>query len=124
MAGSMNQKPSQLRLVLSWSQAVASRICAFAARGCRAMSAIGEIPSCEWHDAMSPERCNRVDEAGGNGPPASSMSAIDALQLPFRDRDRAGGGLAAGAVVGEHVDHQEVGDRSCRLLAGLADAGR
>ena len=50
-------------------------------------------------------------------------SAIDALQLPFGNRDRALGVLAAGAEVREHIDHQEVGDRGRRLFAGLADAG-
>src|ERR1700730_13130114 len=49
--------------------------------------------------------------------------AIDALQLPLAIRDRALGILGARAVVGEHVNHQEVGDRGRRLLAGGADAG-
>src|SRR5258707_15494314 len=49
--------------------------------------------------------------------------AIDALQLPLAVRDRALGVLGAGAVVGEHVDHQAVGDRGRRLLPGGADAG-
>src|ERR1043166_2815185 len=55
--------------------------------------------------------------------PFTSRSAIDALQLPLRHRDRALGVFAAGAVIVEHVDHQEVGDRGCRFLADLADAG-
>src|SRR6266702_4639864 len=50
--------------------------------------------------------------------------AIDALQLTLGFRDRGLGILGAGAVVGEHVDHQEVGDRGCRLLARRTDAGR
>jgi hypothetical protein len=40
----MNQKPSQLRLVLTWSHVVASRIGALAALGSSAMSAIGGNP--------------------------------------------------------------------------------
>src|SRR5450759_1416122 len=55
--------------------------------------------------------------------PARLYSTIDALQLPLGNRDRALGVLAAGAVVRNHVDHQEVGDRGRRLLAGRADAG-
>src|SRR6476620_3038872 len=51
------------------------------------------------------------------------LLAIDALQLPLAVRDRALGVLGARAVVGEHIDHQEVGDRGGRLLAGGADAG-
>src|SRR5258708_7832463 len=49
--------------------------------------------------------------------------AIDALQLALALRNRGLGILGAGAVVGEHVDHQEVGDRGRRLFAGRADAG-
>ena len=51
------------------------------------------------------------------------LLAIDTLQLSLGNRDRALGILRAGAVVGEHVDHQEVGDRRRRLLAGGANAG-
>src|SRR5712672_4153530 len=55
--------------------------------------------------------------------PARLYSAINALQLPLGNRDRTLGVFAAGAVVGEHVDDEEVGDRGRRLLAGRADAG-
>ena len=44
MAGTMNQKPSQLRLCLSWSHALASRISVLARRGAIAMSAMGDVP--------------------------------------------------------------------------------
>src|ERR1700716_700015 len=67
---------------------------------------------------------NVVEWAGRNLQPARLYSTIDALQLPLGNRNRAGGRLAAGAVVGEHVDHQEVGDRGRRLLARCADARR
>src|SRR5580704_4765036 len=50
--------------------------------------------------------------------------AIDALQLSLAVRNRTLGVLGAGAVIGEHVDHQEVGDRGRGLLAGGADARR
>src|SRR3954471_4077270 len=48
---------------------------------------------------------------------------IDALQLPLAIGDRALGVLGARAVVGEHVDQQEVGDRGRRLLAGRTNTG-
>ena len=57
-------------------------------------------------------------------PPAFvSCLAINPLQLPLRDRDGALGVFASGAVVGEHIDDQEVGDRGRRLFARMADAG-
>src|SRR5207245_1847232 len=43
-ARTMNQKPSQLRLCLSWSHALASRISVLARRGAIAMSAMGVVP--------------------------------------------------------------------------------
>ena len=59
--------------------------------------------------------------SGGLHPAAARpiVSTIDALQLPLGNRDGALGVFAAGAIVGEHVDHQEVGDRGRRLLAGV-----
>src|SRR3954447_3458798 len=59
-------------------------------------------------------------------PPASGSSAIDPLQLPFCFRDRTLCVLCAGAVVGKHVNDDEVGDCGCRLLATvpMPDAGR
>src|SRR3990170_3519036 len=55
-------------------------------------------------------------------PPVRLLLAIDALQLALGNRDRALGVFTAGAVVGEHVDHQEVRDGRRRLFADLADA--
>src|SRR4051795_10856479 len=55
-------------------------------------------------------------------PPDLSLT-IDALQLPLAIGDRALGVLGARAVVGEHVDHQEVGDRGRRLLARRTNTG-
>src|SRR4051794_19823218 len=63
-----------------------------------------------------------VKTGGGSPPPAPLSSAIDALQLPFGFRHRCLGILGAGAIVGEHVHHDEVGNRGCRLLTDLADA--
>src|SRR5258707_14382938 len=121
----MNQNPSQFRLVLSWSHVVASRICGLAVRGCSAMSAMTK--SLESSDAVFIHGRGRrsghvVDRAGCNQLVARPIarSAIDALQLPLAVRDRTLGVLGARAVVGEHVDHQEVGDRGCRLLAWRA----
>src|SRR5450631_2711980 len=64
-----------------------------------------------------------IGRPASSSQPARSYSTIDALQLPLGNRDRAWGSLAAGAVVGEHVDHQEVGNRGRGLLSGRADAG-
>src|SRR3954470_12344579 len=55
--------------------------------------------------------------------PARLYSTIDALQLPLAVRDRTLGVLGARAVVGEHVDHQEVGDRGRGLLGGRTNTG-
>src|SRR6267154_1725884 len=126
----MNQKPSQLRLVLIWSHVVASRICCLATRGWSAMSAIGDVPSTFWfeHDlfgtagSYSSGSCSVVGAGGGRPPPAPVRSAIDSLQLPFGFRHGGLGVLGAGAVVGEHVDHDEVCNRGCRLFAGRADS--
>src|ERR1700753_165171 len=62
---------------------------------------------------------------GGSTPPVRTvgLTAVDSFQWPLGFRDRALGILGAGAVIGEHVDHDEVGDRGRRLLAGRADAG-
>src|SRR5438105_3159628 len=59
-------------------------------------------------------------------PPSGSVggSAIDPLELPLGDLDRALDVLAAGAVIREHVHDQEVGDRGCGLLARRTNAGR
>src|SRR5690242_19708717 len=53
-----------------------------------------------------------------------ALRAIDALERPLGVRDRALHVIAAGAVVGEHVDDDEVGDRARRLLADRAEAAR
>src|SRR6476469_8045674 len=59
-----------------------------------------------------------TDPAGGRPPARRGLcSAIDTLQLPLGNRDRTLRVLAPGAVVGEHVDDDEVGDRGRRLLA-------
>src|SRR5450631_1828752 len=88
------------------------------------MSAIGEIPHHCRPCCRSSRRKYVLMETGGNRlPPASLSLAIDTLQLPFGNRDRALGIVASGAEVGEHVDHQEVGDRGRGLLPGSADAG-
>src|SRR5689334_23812982 len=105
----MNQNPSQFRLCLSWSHAVASRISVLARWGARAMSAMSVIPSAVAVGRAAPM------------PPAPLSSAIDALQLPLGFRDGGLGVLRTGAVVREHVDHDEVGDRGRRLFAGVAD---
>src|SRR5437763_17111150 len=55
--------------------------------------------------------------------PSDCSLSIDALQLPLAIRDRALGVLGARAVVGKHVDDQEVGDRGRRLLAGRTNTG-
>src|SRR2546430_12269389 len=88
IAGSMNQKPSQFRLVLSWSHVVASRICALAVRGWSTMSAMDEIP---WvSDVVFTGirgRTSRhvVNRADCNLFAARRLySTIDALQLPFQ----------------------------------------
>src|ERR1700716_823751 len=107
----MNENPSQLRLVLIRSQVVASRICCLATRGCSAMSAIGDVP------------IERMMERTAVDPPSAPvLSAIDALQLPFGFRHGGLAVLGARAEVGEHVDHDEVGDRGCRLLTRRTDA--
>ena len=77
------------------------------------MSAMGGIPIQLWMERVAVVR--RLLQL---------RSAIDALQLPLGFRDGGLGILGAGAVVGEHVDHDEVGDRGRRLLAGRADARR
>src|SRR4030081_3324332 len=51
------------------------------------------------------------------------LLAIDPLQLPLAVGDCALCVLCARAVGCEHVDHEEVGDCGCSLLAGRADAG-
>src|SRR6476659_7774622 len=108
----MNQKPSQLRLVLIWSHVVASRICALAIRGWSAMSAIGDVPTKELM-ARAAVACR----------PRPSRSAINSLQLTFGFGHGGFAVLGAGAVVGEHIDHDEVGNRGRCLLAGRSDAG-
>src|ERR1043165_6521605 len=50
--------------------------------------------------------------------------AIDALELPLGHRDRALHVFTARAVVGEHVNHHKVGDRSRRLFTDRAEAAR
>src|SRR3954469_23718847 len=107
----MNQKPSQLRLVLIWSHVVASRICGLAIRGWSAMSAMGGFPELT------------VVGADGDRPPSAPvLSTIDALQLPFGFCHSGLGILGAGAEVGKHIDHDEVGNRGRRLFTDLADA--
>src|SRR3981189_1581151 len=106
----MNQKPSQFRLVLSWSHAVASRISRLAVRGCRAMSAMTK--SLDTSDAVVTGARGRIfrhlGRAGGPTvvprPRPIVLLAIDALQLPLALRHRGLGILGAGAVIGEHVD--------------------
>src|SRR5258708_39503548 len=105
----MNQKPSQLRLVLIWSHVVASRICCLATRGWSAMSAIGDVPSTFWfeHDLFGkpvvtvPDHARVVGAGGSRPPPAPGRSAIDSLQLPLGFRHGGLGIPHAGAVVGE-----------------------
>src|SRR5450759_3762515 len=75
------------------------------------------VHAAEYHAKSS------IGRAAIGSQPARLYSTIDALQLPLGNRDRSLGVLAAGAVVRKHVDHQEVGDRGRRLLAGRADAG-
>ena len=59
--------------------------------------------------------------AGGRGEaPAGLSSAIDTLGLPLSDRNGALGVLATRREVREHVDDDEVGDHSRRLLAQRA----
>src|SRR5258705_10444460 len=123
----MNQKPSQLRLVLSWSHFVASRISGLAVRGCSAMSAFDEIPqlampSSQVH-ALETQAMSSIGRTASCLQPAQLYSTIDTLQLPLAVRDRTLGVLGAGAVVGEHVDHEEVRNHGRRLLAHRADAG-
>src|SRR5882757_5992949 len=65
----------------------------------------------------------RADARGAPPDPATASASIDALQLPLGILHRGLGILRAGAIIGEHVDHDEVGDRGRRLLAGRADAG-
>src|SRR5215475_7349316 len=107
----MNQRPSQFLLCLSCSQLVASRICGFGlpVRGASATSAIG----------LSYKKIG----AGSPLPAPRHLLAIDALQLPLGFGDGALGVLGAGAVVGEHVDHDEVRDRLRRLFADRSDPG-
>src|ERR1700733_3250236 len=50
-----------------------------------------------------------------------SLLPEDALGGTFRRRHRRLHVLAAGAVVGEHVDNDEVGDRGSGVLTPLAD---
>src|ERR1700726_4479414 len=51
------------------------------------------------------------------GRTASAISSpINSPQLPVRDRDRILGVLTPGAIGGEHVEHDEVGDRGGGLL--------
>src|SRR6476620_3703608 len=103
----MNQMPSQLRLTFNRSQALISRISRFAR--------CWPVPIATV--AMSLFHSGRIlfiaDGRGRPLPAALPMRlAIDALQLPLGNRDGTLDVLAASAVVGEHVDHQEVGDGS------------
>src|SRR3954452_21937433 len=65
-------------------------------------------------------QCRRRAGCKCSSPPRSCL-AINSLQLTLAVRDRALGVLGPRAVVGEHVDYQEVGDRGRRFLAGGSD---
>src|SRR6202163_4837659 len=93
----MNHQASQLRLTLSRSHAELSRTARGARVGWRTTSAI--------HQAS-----------------LRGYLPIDPPRLTLRHRDRAFRVLAAGEVIGEHVEHEEVGDRRRRLLADRAEA--
>src|SRR5262245_52483986 len=60
--------------------------------------------------------------AGGAAPPALMPLAIDPGELALRDLYRILDVLAAGAIVGEHVEQDEVGNRGGRFLADRAEA--
>src|SRR5712691_10344240 len=51
-------------------------------------------------------------------------SPVDPPRLALGHRDRTLHVLAAGAVIGKHVEHHEVGDRGCCLLADRAEPAR
>src|SRR5581483_5378585 len=72
------------------------------------------------------ERNRSKKETGGrSNPPAGIVvSTIDTLKLTLRNRDRALYVLAACAVVREHVEDDEVGNRRRRLLADRTEAAR
>src|SRR6185437_6748576 len=60
---------------------------------------------------------------GRQSPAARLRSAIDTLELPLGVRHGGLGVLRARAIVGEHVDDDEVADRGRRPLVRRADAG-
>src|SRR3984957_334864 len=109
---------------MPWPRGSASWRCGFAVR-CQPLT-----KSLCNSDAVFTGACGRISGRGGDravrkliaGRPIVVL-AIDALQLPLAVRNRTLGVLGAGAVIGEHVDHQEVGDRGRGLLAGGANAG-
>src|SRR5262245_10656009 len=111
----MNQKPSQSRLTLIRFHGVASRTGAFILFGSIATSAIdfSLLPFEEARTAKS-------------GPGFQSLSsAIKPLRLPLGDRDRTFDIFTAAAEIGEHVEHDEVGQGRRRLLSDRSkSAGR
>src|SRR5438105_15783663 len=109
----MNHRPSQSRFTLSRSQAVTARIGRLVCLALTTTSVIGPV--------------SVENRAGGAGaPPAVAMpaSAVEPRRLAFGDLDRAFGVLAAGADIGEHVEHDEVGKCRRRLLADRAESAR
>src|SRR5690348_5963966 len=66
-----------------------------------------------------------MDAGGCSGLRPPAASTINALRLPLGDGDCAFHVLTPGAVVGKHVEHEEIGDCRRRLLADRAEpAGR
>src|SRR5579885_3697155 len=143
----MNQKPSQLRLALSRCHAVtrcgallvskddlstrsaisgslsqdlqptSARNGRAGDRACRTTPASSARPGKE-HDRM-PKRTDMLlhlipapRTEAGNG-----VSPVNPLQLPLGDGDRAFDVLTARAVVGEHIQDEEIRDRGGRLFA-------
>src|SRR5262249_3231689 len=99
-------------------------------RSLRAVLALRPTPL-PFASLPSPLGGRRPADAPGGRPPTPLSSrgartafvrralAIDALQLPLAGTDRAFDVVAPGAVVGEHVDHQEVRDRGRGLFARM-----
>src|SRR5260370_24431375 len=125
----MNQKPSQSRLALRRSHAV-RRVARSAPCRWSAISAIEVLTLLPDAALFRHQRAvastlalwvrgTRLRLAPGvlRRGPEQQGSAIDALQLALRDRDRALHVLAPGAIIGKHVENHEVGDRRRRLLA-------
>src|SRR3954471_6388414 len=104
----MNQAPTTSRFVFHRSQAVASRIGAFATAP-NVKSAMFSSAQTRRHEGAASFPARR--------PLARESGPVDALELALGHADRALGVLAAGADIGEHVEHHEVGDRRRGLLA-------